>query len=82
MKSRSGKKQDPIVTFTRYLQEQGLANLEDLEELEREVAAEMEAAIAFAEAGTWEPVEDLTRFVYSPRAGDDTISSVREGRAP
>jgi pyruvate dehydrogenase E1 component alpha subunit len=76
------KKQDPIVTFTRYLQEQGLANLEDLEELEREVAAEMEAAIAFAEAGTWEPVEDLTRFVYSPRAGDDTISGVREGRAP
>jgi TPP-dependent pyruvate/acetoin dehydrogenase alpha subunit len=61
------KKKDPIVTFTRYLQEQGLANLEDLHELEEEVKAEMEAAIAFAEAGTWEPVEDLTRFVYSER---------------
>jgi TPP-dependent pyruvate/acetoin dehydrogenase alpha subunit len=55
------------VTFIRYLQEQGLANLEDLHELEQEVKAEMEAAIAFAEAGTWEPVEELTRFVYSER---------------
>ena len=33
--------------------------------LEQEVDAEVEAAVAFAEAGTWEPVEDLTRFVYS-----------------
>jgi pyruvate dehydrogenase E1 component alpha subunit len=74
------KKQDPIITFTRYLQEQGLANLEDLEEIEKEVTAEMEAAVAFAEAGTWEPVEDLTRFVYSRSAGDDR--SVRERRAP
>jgi pyruvate dehydrogenase E1 component alpha subunit len=61
------KKKDPIVTFVRYLKEQGLANLEDLHELEQEVKAEMEAAIAFAEAGTWEPVEELTRFVYSER---------------
>ena len=28
------------------------------------VAEEIEAAIAFAEAGTFEPVEDLERFVY------------------
>ena len=33
--------------------------------LEREVTAEVEAAVAFAEAGTWEPVEELTRFVTS-----------------
>ena len=33
--------------------------------IEDEVAAEIDEAIAFAEAGTWEPVEDLTRFVYS-----------------
>lgn len=59
------KKQDPIAIFSQYLKEQGLVSLEDLEEIEREVAQEMEAAVAFAEAGTWEPVEDLTRFVYS-----------------
>jgi len=29
------------------------------------VEAEVEQAVAFAEAGTWEPVEDLCRFVYS-----------------
>lgn len=37
------------------------------EQMEREVAAEIEDAVAFAEAGTWEPIEDLTRFVYSER---------------
>ena len=37
------------------------------EQMEGEVAAEIEDAVAFAEAGTWEPVEDLTRFVYSER---------------
>jgi TPP-dependent pyruvate/acetoin dehydrogenase alpha subunit len=28
-------------------------------------ALQPEDAIAFAESGTWEPVEDLTRFVYT-----------------
>ena len=32
--------------------------------IEAEVAAEIAEAVAFAEAGPWEPVEDLTRFVY------------------
>jgi pyruvate dehydrogenase E1 component alpha subunit/2-oxoisovalerate dehydrogenase E1 component len=35
--------------------------------LERDIAKEIEDAVAFAEAGTWEPVEDLTRFVHSER---------------
>jgi pyruvate dehydrogenase E1 component alpha subunit len=37
----------------------------DVEAVERDVAAEVDAAVAFAEAGTPEPVEDLTRFVTS-----------------
>jgi pyruvate dehydrogenase E1 component alpha subunit/2-oxoisovalerate dehydrogenase E1 component len=37
----------------------------DLSTIEREVNAEITAAVDFAERGTWEPVEDLTRFVYS-----------------
>lgn len=61
------KKRDPIVTFTQYLRDQGLLGQEDLDEIEREVSIEIEAAVEFAEAGTWEPVEDLTRFVYSER---------------
>ena len=40
----------------------------DYEAVEREVAREIDDAVAFAEAGTWEPVADLTRFVYSEGA--------------
>ena len=36
-----------------------------LAEMEEAVAAEIDEAVAFAEAGTLEPVEDLTRFVQS-----------------
>jgi pyruvate dehydrogenase E1 component alpha subunit/2-oxoisovalerate dehydrogenase E1 component len=64
------KKRDPILLFTQHLQQQGLLGPEDLDEIEREVAIEIEAAVEFAEAGTWEPVEDLTRFVYSEKGTD------------
>jgi len=57
----------PIATFTQRLQDWGLLDDAALEEIERQVTAEVEEAVAFAEAGTWEPVEDLTRFVYSER---------------
>ncbi|HWP48153.1 MAG TPA: pyruvate dehydrogenase (acetyl-transferring) E1 component subunit alpha [Candidatus Limnocylindrales bacterium] len=61
------KKRDPIKTFIEYLKNQGLVSEMDLNELERKVADEIKEAVDFAEAGTWEPVEDLTRFVYSER---------------
>jgi pyruvate dehydrogenase E1 component alpha subunit len=57
----------PIVTFMALLRDQGLLSDADVDEIEHRVAAEIEDAVAFAEAGTWEPVEDLTRFVYSER---------------
>jgi len=63
------KKRDPIELLARSLVESGQFTKEEREVVEREVAAEVEAAVAFAEAGTWEPVEDLTRFVYSERRG-------------
>jgi TPP-dependent pyruvate/acetoin dehydrogenase alpha subunit len=34
--------------------------------LETEVEQEIARAVTFAEAGTWEPVEELTRDVYTP----------------
>jgi TPP-dependent pyruvate/acetoin dehydrogenase alpha subunit len=61
------KQRCPILTFTQRLAEQGLLTEVDLEGLEQRVATEVEAAVAFAEAGTWEPVEDVERFVYSER---------------
>ncbi len=36
-----------------------------LRRLEAEVEREIAEAVAFAEAGPWEPVEDLTKFVMS-----------------
>jgi len=61
------KKRDPVSTFEVSLREQGLLNDEDLKRIEDDVAAEIDKAIEFAEAGTWEPAEELTKFVYSER---------------
>lgn len=59
------KKRDPIVTFFDRMKKSKLLDDSDMEALEQDVAAEIDEAVAFAEAGTWEPVDDLTRFVYS-----------------
>ncbi len=48
---------------------------DDVPRIEAEIDAEIAEAVAFAEAGTWEPVEQLTRFVYADSAasaGGDT----------
>jgi pyruvate dehydrogenase E1 component subunit alpha len=58
------KQHDPIPALTARLQADGLLTDEDVEQLEQEIATEIEDAIAFAEAGTLEPVEELERFVY------------------
>jgi len=58
------KQRDPIPALAGLLREAGMVTEEDLASLEKEIALEVEAAVAFAEAGTWEPVEELTRFVY------------------
>jgi pyruvate dehydrogenase E1 component subunit alpha len=59
------RERDPIELFANRLREDGLLDDDTLAALENEVAAEVGAAVEFAEQGTPEPVEDLTRFVYS-----------------
>ncbi|MBI1963639.1 MAG: pyruvate dehydrogenase (acetyl-transferring) E1 component subunit alpha [Candidatus Rokubacteria bacterium] len=59
---------DPIALFTARLREWGFLGDAELAALEASVAAEIDAAIAAAEAGPWEPVEDLTKDVYTPVA--------------
>ncbi|MFI5307093.1 MAG: pyruvate dehydrogenase (acetyl-transferring) E1 component subunit alpha [Polyangiales bacterium] len=59
------KRRDPIALWTARLQKAGLLHDYDLERLEREVAAEIAAAVAEAEAGPWEPEAELGRFVYA-----------------
>jgi len=61
------KKRDPISNLASLLNERGMISDVDLNEIERAVAAELDDAVAYAEAGTWEPVPDLERFVYSER---------------
>jgi pyruvate dehydrogenase E1 component alpha subunit len=56
---------DPIEKLRNRLEGQGVVTDEIWARLEGEVTEEVDDAVAFAEAGTWEPVEDLTRFVYS-----------------
>ena len=59
------RERDPIELLAGRMTEAGLLDEAGRAALEREVAAEVEAAVTFAEAGTWEPVEELTRFVTS-----------------
>ena len=59
------RERDPIELLAGRMTAAGLLDEAGRSALEREVAAEVEAAVAFAEAGTWEPVEELTRFVTS-----------------
>jgi pyruvate dehydrogenase E1 component beta subunit/2-oxoisovalerate dehydrogenase E1 component len=60
------KAKDPIVRLQTWALENGLAHAEDVKRIETEADGEIAAAAAFAEAGAWEPVEELTRYVYAP----------------
>jgi pyruvate dehydrogenase E1 component alpha subunit len=59
------KQRDPIALWTARLKESGHATDPLLSALETSVAEEIEEAVQFAEAGTWEPVEDLLKDVYT-----------------
>ncbi|MFI5168426.1 MAG: pyruvate dehydrogenase (acetyl-transferring) E1 component subunit alpha [Thermoanaerobaculales bacterium] len=59
------KLRDPITTFAARLESDGIVPKERFARMEREIGRVIDEAVTFAEAGTWEPVEDLTRFVYS-----------------
>ncbi len=73
------RKRDPITNFAARLKEQELLTDTEMATMESEVEAEIQAAVAFAEAGTWEPVEELTRFVYSENVAPDTLYSLPPG---
>ena len=59
------KGRDPIDHFRDRLLAENVLTNEAWQTMEDEVASEVEAAVAYAEAADWEPVEDLERFVYS-----------------
>jgi pyruvate dehydrogenase E1 component alpha subunit len=57
------RQRGPIVRFQGWLTANGMIHAEEIAAIEQAVAAEIAAAVAFAEAGTLEPVEDLERYV-------------------
>lgn len=63
------KERGPIVSWIRCLREADLLTSADLEAIEAEVRAEVDDAVTYAEAGTWEPVDDLLVDVYAPTEG-------------
>ncbi|SPF75792.1 2-oxoisovalerate dehydrogenase subunit beta [Aliiroseovarius pelagivivens] len=56
----------PIVRFQSWLLVNGLIHEDEIAAIEEEVKAEIDEAVAFAAAGTWEPVSTLTKDVMAP----------------
>ena len=59
------KKRDPIPNLIERMKQQNLWQDEEWTGIEAAVATEIAQSVEFAEAGHWEAVEDLARFVYS-----------------
>jgi len=59
------EERDPIETFSEKLRNEKILNDADWKKLNDEVAEEVQAAVQFAEEGTEEPLENLTKYVYS-----------------
>jgi pyruvate dehydrogenase E1 component beta subunit/2-oxoisovalerate dehydrogenase E1 component len=73
----------PIVRFQGWLLENALIHEDDVRRIEAGVETEIAEAVAFAEAGPWEPVADLPRHVTAevrpappePPAPSETIET-------
>ena len=54
---------DAIERLRRWMQDNHRTSAEELARMDAEITAELDGAVAFAEAGTLEPLADLERFV-------------------
>ncbi len=59
------KTRGPLHTFSARLKAQGKLAEDEFLALDRDAGVEVDQAVAFAEGGTWEPVEDLARDLYT-----------------
>jgi TPP-dependent pyruvate/acetoin dehydrogenase alpha subunit len=64
------RKKEPIARLKAWLLDSHMIHPEDVTRIEAEVDTEIAEAVGFAEAGGWEPVEQLTRFVHA----DSTVN--------
>ena len=74
------RKKGPIVRFQNWLLENHLIHPEDVSAIEDRVAEEIDEAVAFAEAGTWEPVERITAHVLGEVAASRTRHAIWRDR--
>ncbi|MCC7032056.1 MAG: pyruvate dehydrogenase (acetyl-transferring) E1 component subunit alpha [Acidobacteria bacterium] len=61
------KQRDPIAIFAARLTREAGLTAGEYQEIDAHALREVQEAVAFAEAGTWEPVDELTTDVYTPR---------------
>lgn len=61
------KKRDPIAIFKKYLLQEKLTTEQEIAIIEARIESEVQRAVDFAESGTLESIEDLTKFVYSKK---------------
>ncbi len=61
------RERDPLHVVAAAGKASGVLHDEDLGAAEESVRRAVDEAVAFAERGTWEPVEELTRHVTAPR---------------
>ncbi|WP_302142476.1 pyruvate dehydrogenase (acetyl-transferring) E1 component subunit alpha [Halomonas alkalicola] len=66
------KTRDPILRLSQWMQQSGLLPEQELAALEAEIAAEVEGAVAFAEAAEWEP--EAGRFEHVLREASEAPS--------
>jgi pyruvate dehydrogenase E1 component alpha subunit len=59
------RQRGPLTTLTTRMKAEALLTEAEFQQLEREAVAEVDAAVAFAEAAEWEPVDELGRHVYA-----------------
>jgi pyruvate dehydrogenase E1 component alpha subunit len=59
------KKRDPIPQFQQYLLQQQWITENEIMIMEEKIEHKIQIAVDFAEAGNWEPIDQLTKYVYS-----------------
>jgi pyruvate dehydrogenase E1 component alpha subunit len=64
----SWRPREPILRFQGWLEANHMVHTDEVTGIMAEIDAEIAEAVAFAEAGTWEPVEQLCHFVHADSA--------------
>lgn len=61
------KKRDPIPQYEQYLLQKQWITKDEITAFETKIETKIQIAVDFAESGTWEPISQLKKFVYSEK---------------